>query len=87
MNRVSTFLIYHDCADFSSTFPGFAALAGKVADPALREKVWPPAPIPGLPDDVPVLDALRKMQDRTGENPTQYMRRVVLEKLKEDGYL
>ena len=34
-----------------------------------------------------ILDALRKMQDRTGENPTQYMRRVVLEKLKEDGYL
>ena len=66
----------YDVKDFLDLH-GFAALARAVDDPALREKEWPPAPIPGLPDDVPVLDALRKEKNILTALPYQSFSPVV----------
>ena len=39
---------------------GFAALGDLIADDALREEPWLPSATPELPDDVPVLDAMKR---------------------------
>ena len=56
---------------------GFSALAEEIDAPALREEVWPPAPIPGLPDGVPVLDALREKKNILAALPYQSFSPVV----------